>query len=163
MTTIDVVPLSGDLSGDNAPINPDNSENAAIIAQNTSINAENPPTIAPKRRGRPAGSKDGTKRKTPVRAKKTPEPARPVAEPPPPPPAPEIRSSAEPKKPKKPKKEKNEQAATGVRVPSVRVPSAPPPKPEPQLTPSQLLRHLQHQQRAQLDDHWSRIIGPMFI
>ena len=86
--TIDVLPLS-DLSGDNVP---DNSEKEPIILEN----AEQLPENVQKKRGRPAGSKDSAKRKTPTRKKRIIEAiSEPVIIP-----EPIIESKKVPKKPK---------------------------------------------------------------
>ena len=147
---IDVVPLSEELSGENASTNPDNSENGSINVENAPIITENASEIAPKRRGRPAGVKDAVKRKTPVRQKKT----REVAAPPAPviveaavAPARVVKATPAPKKPKT-----QRQISENVEL-----------SPEPQLTAAQLLRHLQNERRAHLDDHWGKVIGPMFV
>ena len=144
MTTIDVLPL--DLSGDNSDNVPDNSKKEEIIVENV----EKLPENATKRRGRPAGSKDGTKRKTPVRrTKKTEAPP-----PPPPPPEPIIESKKAPKKPKTPK-------TTNIIENDVKMPVQTPPPPP--MTAATFLREMQRQHRAGQEEHWSRIIGPMFV
>lgn len=146
---IDAVPLSEELSGENASTNPDNSENAPINVENAPIIAESASENCPKKRGRPAGVKDAAKRKTPVRQKKAVEPAAP-------PPPPVIEAVSAPARVVKatpaPKKPKPQQIVENTEMP-----------PEPQLTAAQLLRHLQNERRAHLDDHWSKVIGPMFV
>ena len=152
MTAIDVVSLSEELSGDNANNGPEKSEKDPIICENVHEMPEN----KPKRRGRPAGSKDGTKRKTPVRQRKTAE-----APPPPPPPEPIVEQKIAPKRaPKKPtiqkKAENAVEAPAAVQTP---MPDAAPPP----MTAATFLREMQRQSRASQEAHWSRIIGPMFV
>ena len=152
MTTIDVLPLSDDSSGDNADNAPDKSEKDSITIENVEKLTE----TEPKRRGRPAGSKDGTKRKTPVRQKKNTE-----APPPPPPPEPIVEPKIAPKKaPKKPtiqkKAENVVEAPAAVQTP---MPDAAPPP----MTAATFLREMQRQSRASQEEHWNRIIGPMFV
>ena len=151
---IDVVPLSEELSEAFRPTIPDNSENGSINAQNAKnapimpenapIMAENPSENALKRRGRPPGVKDAQKRKTPVRQKGAAEAAAPAP--------PEIVEAASvnnaPKKPKTQRKSSENAEMSPA---------------EPPLTASQLLRHLQNERRAHLDDHWSKVISPMFV
>ena len=141
--TIDVLPLSDELSGDNVP---DNSEKEPIILES----AEQLPENVQKKRGRPAGSEDGTKRKMPTRKKRIieaiPEPVI----------IPEtiIDSKKAPKKPKTPKNTiENEKLPA---MPPIQL--APPP-----MTAAAFLREMQRQQRAGQEDHWSKILGPMFV
>jgi hypothetical protein len=108
------------------------------------------PENVQKKRGRPAGSKDGTKRKTPTRKKRIieaiPEPV--II------PEPIIESKKAPKKPKTVK----------TTIENVKMPAVPPVQmAPPPMTAAAFLREIQRQQRAGQEDHWSKIIGPMFV